>query len=179
MIKTLHTLGSIGAEYSFSKFAVKKGITTIFHSCAGIKPCSAYGIIENHNNKELEIYKDRLEEVTKHLGIADSKKHHAHHLLLQMLLVEKSDVILAVGLLENGWFTDTVLYCVTRALLDYKSVYFFDQKVKKWYAVNDDKTFTPEVPVLKYLPDNVAGIGIKDINIDGIEAVEKLFSALD
>lgn len=63
-------------------------------------------------------------------------------------------------------------YAVEMAIQAGKSVYLFDQRTNKWYANTDGTWVESETPVLT---KNFAGIGTRNINQDGINAIKDVY----
>lgn len=64
-------------------------------------------------------------------------------------------------------------YAMQMAINEGKPVYIYDQVRKQWYKNIDSKWSTSDVPVLT---NNFAGIGTREINQDGIQAIKDVYN---
>lgn len=64
-------------------------------------------------------------------------------------------------------------YTIQMAINENKPVYVYDQSVKKWYKNIDGKWSESEIPTLT---KNFAGIGTREINKSGIQAIRNVFN---
>lgn len=64
-------------------------------------------------------------------------------------------------------------YAMQMAINEGKPVYIYDQIRKQWYKNIDGKWSTSDIPVLT---NNFAGIGTREINQDGIQAIKDVYN---
>lgn len=165
-----------------------------------------YGVVSNHYyygektpNGNYEISKEDYEEGRFEAAKAANfnwgyqyKTMKDNRLIRNWAQVKYSDAIFAIGHLVRpgekmfpNQKNDTRVavnpgvqggtgYAVAMAILHGKPVYVFDQERNKWFKNIDGKWSESDVPVLT---EDFAGIGTRNLNENGIKAIEDVYLA--
>lgn len=170
--------GAAGADTVFEEECTKKGIPVIAWSFAG------------HNTKSPNkkvLSKEELKEGLEHIEIANkSLKRNIYNLspYVKNLLarnwfqVKNSKTIYAVGTLEDdmkkvrggtGW-------AVQCGIDNKKPIYVFDQDKNIWFQWIGERYQFIQIDFVPKLLDRFAGIGTREINENGINAIKKLLN---
>ena len=94
--------------------------------------------------------------------------------------VKNSDTIFAIGSLQTenivlggtGWATQL-------AIDNKKTVYLFEQNYNQWYYYDYESNKFEIFENIPTLTENFAGIGTRNINNDGINAILSLFKKIN
>ena len=145
-----------------------------------------YGVKSNHYyhgnktpNGNVEITQEQFEEGKKHVLEANKTLNRRPDKYMSLLArnyeqVRNADAIFAVGHIKNGIVDGGTGWAVQMAIDDHKPVYMYDQIRKQWYQNHDKKwSVLNETPTLT---KNFAGIGTRQINNDGIQAIRDVYS---
>ena len=98
---------------------------------------------------------------------------YANNLVLRdWLQVKNADSIIAIGRLKNGIVEGGTGWAVQMAINEGKPVYVFSQNNGKWYRNINGKWESTDVPTLT---PNFAGIGTKELNEEGKQAIVNVF----
>lgn len=173
-----HSGGCPGADMVWEREGEKYGVKTIAYSFPGHvqegkNPCILTGA--------------ELDEGWEHVKVADKtlnknvetnlRSTYGRSLLCRnWFQVKNSEAVFAIGKFDGftkvaggtGW-------AVQMAVDNGKSVYVFDQQIGRWSWYHPfDKLFvyTDKFPTLT---ENFAGIGTRDINEFGIEAIKRIY----
>lgn len=185
---TCHTGGAIGSDGFFERVSIKYGIKVVAYS------------FKEHNssslNRKILTISELIEGWDKAQSAAKDLKRNTYNLsaYIKKLLsrnwfqVKNSDSIFAVGYIINPKEKGERItnktskqivdggtgYCCTMAIQHNKPVNVFNQKDNKWYKWDYSKRMfvEQEIPTLT---TNFAGVGTRNLTIDGAEAIQKLF----
>jgi len=174
---TCHSGGCPGADMEWEREGEKYGVKTIAYSF--------HGHVQEGKNPFVLMGKE-LDEGWKHVLIADKtlkrnveslSSTYARSLLARnWFQVKNSDGIFAIA---KSMTSTTVEggtgWAVQMAVDSGKFVYVFDQQSGRWswYHPSDHVfTYTDKIPILT---ENFAGIGTRDINEKGKEAIKKIY----
>lgn len=176
MSYTCHSGGCPGSDMTWELIGREYGIKTISYSFDGH---TQYG----ENQKILTI--KELEEGYQHVLKANEmlkRQPQYQPTYVKNLLnrnwfqVKNSDVIFAIGKFINSrMVSGGTGWAVQMAIDNKKEIFFFDQPTKTWNRFNYIKM---EFEVIDYIPkltENFAGIGTREINDDGINAVSDVY----
>ena len=173
-MKVIHSGGAKGADYTWGKFGKEYGYEVKHYYYKNKTP---YG--------NCEISFQEFQEGLEYAKQAASRLNRvwSHKTFIQFLLsrnwqqVKHSDIIYAIGLIdENNGVKGGTGYAVEMAKIVDKPIYVFDQSQNKWfYWDNNLSEFAPYTGEMKLFSNNFAGIGTRDINSYGINAIEKIF----
>lgn len=181
-MKTCHSGGATGSDYIFESESVKKGFNVKSYS------------FEGHNTKSpnrVILSQDELDECFEHVKIAnETLKRNVYNLptytknliARDWFQVKNSTAVFAVGKIKNemgikrqveggtGW-------ACQMAIDNDKPLYVFEQNLNKWYMWTKNAEPCDRFILMNYVPeltDNFAGIGTRDINMNGIDAIINL-----
>lgn len=143
-----------------------------------------YGVVSNHYyhgtktpNGNIEITEEQFERGKQHVHKANETLHRRPDKYMNLLArnwiqVENSDAVFAIGQLKNGIVDGGTGWAVQMAIDVNKPVYVFDQDRNKWYTNVDKDWIEIGTPTLT---PNFAGIGTRNINQNGIEAIRDVY----
>ena len=143
-----------------------------------------YGVVSNHYyhgaktpNGNIEITEEQFERGKQHVYKANETLHRRPDKYMNLLArnwiqVENSDAVFAIGQLKNGIVDGGTGWAVQMAIDVNKPVYVFDQERNKWYTNIDKDWIEIGTPTLT---PNFAGIGTRNINQNGIEAIRDVY----
>jgi hypothetical protein len=183
-----HSGGAEGSDTYFEKIGEKYGVKTKAYS---------YKTPGHKSKNKVEIsekdYKEGVVEVNKAnhwLGRYGIHKY-MHLLARNWAQVKYSDEVFAIGIIikpneknNKGYYNKGKYevvdggtgYAVRMAINNNKEVKVFDQNKKKWFRWSYSSLSFVELdfdPKIEF--QNFAGIGTREINDDGIEAIENLY----
>ena len=173
---TCYSGGASGSDLIFELESLKKGYKVVAYS------------FEGHNTKSNNRYiltDKELQEGFEHIKITNKRLNrnlnnispYVKKLIARdWFQVKNSDSIFAVGNLDGednvGGGTGYAVSCV---IDNKKPVYLFEQNDNMWFYFDyQTNKFEAQWGIPK-LTHNFAGIGTRDINDNGIEAIKKLF----
>jgi len=169
--------GAIGSDTCFQVECEKRNIGIINFSFKG------------HNtglDKRLNLNSEQLNEGWEHVLEANkilkrniySLSYYVRNLLSRnWFQVKDSDAIYAIGTIQpnmkivnggTGW-------AIAESIINKKLIYTFDQEEKSWFIFNYEKNLFEKFEGVPKLVDKFAGIGTRNINIYGENAIKELF----
>lgn len=143
-----------------------------------------YGVVSNHYyhgaktpNGNIEITEEQFKRGKQHVYKANETLHRRPDKYMNLLArnwiqVENSDAVFAIGQLKNNVVDGGTGWAVQMAIDVNKPVYVFDQERNKWYTKVDEDWVEIGTPTLT---PNFAGIGTRNINQNGIEAIRDVY----
>ena len=175
---TCYSGGAIGSDWVFETESEKHGFNVVSFS------------FNEHNTKSqhrLNLSEEQLKEGFEHIKIANRRlKRNLSYIspYVKNLIsrdwfqVKHADAIFAIGRIYDNNVMGGTGYAVACAIDNKKPVYVFDQIIKCWnyYDYNNNKL--KEYYGVPDLTKKFAGIGTRDINNDGINAILNLFNLL-
>jgi hypothetical protein len=168
----LHSGGARGADSEFEIIGREFGLIHFNHYWYGKR--NPFSKIDDKISEE--DYEEGVEMVYKANKILKRQNLDKYMNLLarNWSQVKYSDAIYAISTLKNNKEVNggTSWACVFGILTD-KPVYVFDQEKEQWFFWNDNKF---EVCVCPKLTLNFAGIGTREINQSGINAIRNLYT---
>lgn len=172
-----YTGGAIGSDMIFEIESIKKGFDVIAFSFKEHNTTSEHKFILT----EYQL-KDGYEHIKKanlklNRNIKNISKYVKNLLSRDWYQVKHSDTIYAIGILETeSTVRGGTGYAVQLGIDEKKHIYVFDQSVDYWHYYDYDTNkfeIYEGVPPLDY---NFAGIGTREINNNGINAIKSLIS---
>jgi hypothetical protein len=173
---TNYSGGADGADITFELEGEKYGVKT--------EAYSFYGHKTNSKNRKI-LTDDELDEGVEHVKIANKTlKRHIGNLspYVKKLLardwfqVKNSDTIFAVStLLDESKVDGGTGWAVQMGIDNNKIVYVFDQNKNKWFRFSYIIHKFIEMDSDPILTDNFAGIGSRDLNENGTNAILRLY----
>ena len=168
--------GASGSDLLFELESIKHNIKVVAFSFDG------------HTTKSENRYilsKNQLKEGFEHIKIANERLgrniKNAQPYVINLISrdwfqVKKSDTIFAIGILQTenivlggtGW-------AVQLAIDNHKSVYLFEQNVNQWHYFDYESNAFEIYEGIPKLTEKFAGIGTRNINDNGINAIISLF----
>jgi len=177
--KTNHSGGAIGSDTIWENESFLYGISTISYSFPGH---TQYGKYQKILTPE-ELFEgwERVQIASK--GIKRSLFKIQFQPYVRNLLsrnwfqVKNSEAIFAVGNFFNekhnivdggtGW-------TVQMAIDNRKEIYLFEQNLNKWFKYDYQSGKFEQINCLPTLTENFAGIGTREINNNGINAIKEI-----
>lgn len=184
---TCHTGGAKGSDLLFERVSIEYGVKVKAYSFEEHNTTSRNRI--NLTTPELIEGWDKVQQAAKSLkrNTYNLSAYVKKLLARDWFQVKNSDTIFAVGnILEPKEQGERIPnktsrqivdggtgYAVELAIQHNKTVYVFNQKDNKWYKWEVSKFIECEAPKLT---ENFAGIGTRNLSMEGISAIRKLFS---
>ena len=181
---TNHSGGAVGADTAWDTIGKEYGMTNNNH----------YFMNNKTPNGNKQILPEDEVEGQKKVTVAARQMGRiepTHEVRSELLIrnwsqVKYSDAIFAIGnlisknsIMNHGKFAKIQQvsggtgYAVQMAINENKPVYVFDQTSKLWFTFDGDKFVTCGVPKLT---KNFAGIGTRELNEDGIQAIKDVYT---
>ncbi|NPV12842.1 MAG: hypothetical protein HPY57_13805 [Ignavibacteria bacterium] len=170
MTYTNHTGGAIGSDTKWDEIGREFGVLNHIHYW--YKKPNPKSLPEHEISEE-----DYNEGVQKILLANKTLKRHniekyMHLLARNWCQVKNADAVYAIGIIKGNKVDGGTGWAVQMSIDCGKPVYVFDQEKEKWYFWNDTKF---EVCVTPKLTENFAGIGTREINESGINAIRNVY----
>lgn len=162
-----HSGGAIGSDYEWGRQGERYDVVSR-HYWHGKK--TVYG--------NVEIDEEEFQEGKKHVLKANEVLHRKPDNFMDLLArnytqVKYSDAIYAIAEgMEHGIVNGGTGWAVQMAIDDGKEVYVFDQNNKQWYHNKKGNWSYCSTPKLSI---NFAGIGTRNINKNGIQAIAEVY----
>ena len=173
-MKIIHSGGAVGADYAWGKFGKKHGYEVRHYYYKNKTPYGNYEISFPEFQEGLGYAKKAASRLNR---VWSSKTFIQFLLSRNWQQVKHSDMVYAIGIInQNNLVEGGTGYAVEMAKMVDKPIYVFDQNKKKWFYWDYNLSeFTPYATEMKLFSNNFAGIGTRDINSYGINAIEKIF----
>ena len=144
-----------------------------------------YGVVSEHyyhgrrtENGNHEITKEEFEEGKEHVLFANKTLQRKPEKYMNLLArnysqVKHSDEIFAIGIFKKKVVDGGTGWAVQMAIDDGKIVNFFDQERARWFRHDSNGwSYYDNIPTLTR---NFAGIGTRNLNSNGIMAIESVY----
>jgi hypothetical protein len=174
-----NTGGAIGSDLVFEEECVKKGIEVIAWSFPG------------HNTKSpnrKNLTKEELKEGFLHVQKAnETLKRNIYNLSLYVknllsrnwFQVKNSDVIYAIASLDgNDKVSGGTGWCCMMGIDNNIPVYVFDSKFNSWFNFNYKNRIFEKYQGVPKLTKRFAGVGSREIDVNGIKATKELIEKM-
>ncbi len=186
--KTCHSGGASGSDIEFEKLSIKHDMKV-----------NAYSFKEHntHSNNRIILDNDEIREGwEKAKKAAKSLKRNTYNLspYVKKLLarnwfqVKNSNTIFAIGNILNPGEQGKRIpnktnkqivdggtgYAVEMSIQHNKPVFVFNQNDNKWYKWTYNQF--REIDYIPELTENFAGIGTRELSVEGLNAIEELYS---
>lgn len=179
----LHSGGAIGSDTMWSNIGKEYGIVSN-HYYSGNK--TPNGNIEISEADKVE-GQQKVTIAARQMGRIEPNQQVRNELLIRdWAQVKYADSVFAITTMlsvgdEMNYGKKAKIrqgkggtgYAMQMAINEGKPVYIYDQVRKQWYKNIDGKWSTSDVPVLT---NNFAGIGTREINQDGIQAIKDVYN---
>ena len=173
-----HSGGAPGSDMFWENEGIKYGVKTIAYSF--------YRHVQSSKNQKILTAEELNEgfEVVKIANKTLKRSPERQYQYIQNLLsrnwfqVKNSDAIFAISrkfVIDRKIVDGGTGWAVQMAVDNKKPVFVFDQNTKSWYTFNYT---TNEFDMIDYIPkltENFAGIGTREINEDGINAIKEVY----
>lgn len=171
--------GAPGADTIFEVECRKKGIVVISWSFFGHNTKSAYRVNLNKEQLNEGFEHVKIANITLKRNIFRISPYVKNLLSRNWYQVKNSDAIFAVANLDGenrvsggtGW-------CCSMAIDNKKSVYVFDSNFKSWFKYNYDINKFEKFEGIPKLTYKFAGVGSREIDDDGINAIKLLMNQI-
>jgi hypothetical protein len=183
-----HSGGAVGADTVFEEIGAEYGVATRAYS---------YKTKKHNSPNKVEISEEDYTEGVSQINKANRRlgrygvQKYMNLLARNWAQVKYSRQVFAIGTIidpgkrdekgyRNGWKQQVVSggtgYAVMMAVLNSRDIYVYEQKIKSWFrwsAVSEKFIKLDSCP--KITDRNFAGIGTREINTDGVDAVRELY----
>ncbi len=185
---TCHSGGAVGSDTYWESIGIKHGVKVRAYSYK-----TKYHISVNKVEISDEDYNNGVDEVNKanrHLGRFGIQKY-MNLLARNWAQVKYSNEVFAIGYIvdpgkksNKGYYSKSKFqtvdggtgYAVMMAINNMNKVFVFDQDKEKWYRWSyDGMKFIEMGNVPTITSENFAGIGTREINQSGIDAINDVY----
>lgn len=175
-IKTCFSGGARGSDSIFEFEAIKRGFNVVSYSFEGHNTSS-----KNRLNLSPNQLKEGFEHIKKtnerlNRNIKNLTPYVKNLISRDWFQVNSSDTIFAIGNLDG---VDNVKggtgYAVSCAIDNNKPIYLFEQNDNQWYYYDYETNRFEIYEKIPILTSKFAGIGTRQINENGLNAIIKLF----
>lgn len=180
----MHSGGAKGADTIWDLEARSVGITNIFHYREPWARNIDSVELRKRGVKPTLLTYEQMADATATTKLVAQKmgrtlsRNYAHYQIRNFYQVAFTDAVYAVSELEYNmrFVKGGTGYAVEMAILVNKPVYVFDQSLSQWFTFDFDETqFVPFAYNVPTLTKNFAGIGTREINPSGIQAIKDIF----
>lgn len=184
-----HSGGAVGADTYFEEIGAEWGVKTRAYSYKTKKHTSPNKV--EISDADYEEGVSQINRANRRLGRYGVQKY-MNMLSRNWAQIKYSKQVFAVGMIvdpgkrdekgyRNGWKQQVVSggtgYAVMMGVLNDRDIYVYEQNIKSWFhwsAVSEKFVKLKSCP--KITDNNFAGIGTRNINGDGIQAIRDLYS---
>jgi len=167
----LHSGGANGADYQWEFVGREFGLTNFNHYWY-YKPNPHSKPKDQISDSDYEEGCLMVQEVNKKYLRRKGIEKYMHLLARNWAQVKYSDTIFAIGTLYGNMVNGGTAYATFMGIIVEKPLYVYEQYKKQWYFWHE-KSF--EVCVTPVLVKDFAGIGTREINDDGIQAIRNVY----
>jgi hypothetical protein len=176
MYKTCHSGGATGADLIFELESIKRGYKVVSYSFEGHNTKSKNTLILTPNQIKEGFEHIKIANKRLNRNISNSSSYVKNLISRDWFQVKNSDAIFAIGIRDTE---KTVKggtgYAVSCAVDNKKPIYFFEQNDNQWYYFDYEDDMFQIYEGIPKLTENFAGIGTREINQNGINAIINLF----
>lgn len=177
---TCFTGGASGADFVWENESIKKNINVIAYSFDGHNTKSNNRFILNNNQLKEGIEHIKIANKRLNRNISNLSFYVKSLISRDWFQVKSSDAIFAIGLMENETnVKGGTGYAVSCAIDNKKPIYFFEQNHNQWYYFDYESNKFEIYEDIPILTKNFAGIGTREINQNGINAIKSLFKNIN
>ena len=169
--------GAEGSDTIFELESIKNDIKVISYSFNGhnTRSRNRYILTDNELNEGFEKILESNKILNKNLS--NISKYVKNLLSRNWFQVKNSDTIFAIGTLKNDIIVNGGTgYAVAMAMIEKKPIYVFEQNRNVWFYFNYNSNKFEVFNGTPILTEKFAGIGTRNINNYGIEAIKSLFN---
>lgn len=136
--------------------------------------------IDELGKEELEVLEEKYLEVVKKLGRKPMDiNRFAGKLVRRDMLQEKDcESLYAIGTINkyNGLINGGTGYASTRAILNHKNVYLFEQEMVQWMEWSYEEEKFVKCQIKPVLDKRSTVVGTREINENGIKAINAIIN---
>lgn len=168
--------GAIGSDTIFESEAIIKGYDVVAYSFDGHTSESKNRIILSPKQLKEGYEHIKIANLRLNRNISNLSLYVRNLISRDWFQVKNSDTIFAIGMLDDE---DNVKggtgYAISCAIDNKKPIFFFEQTANQWYYYGYDSDSFEIYEDVPKLTNRFAGIGTRDINLNGINAIKSLF----
>jgi hypothetical protein len=173
---TCYSGGAQGADAVWELESIKHHFKVVAYSFDGHNTKSSNTLVLSPNQlkegfKHIEIANKRLNR-----NIYNTSSYVKNLISRDYFQVKNSDAIFAIGRLQTE---NTVMggtgYAISCAVDQKKPIYFFEQNDNQWYYYDYESDRFEIYEEIPKLTEKFAGIGTREINQNGVNAIINLF----
>lgn len=174
---TCHSGGAPGSDITWENSCKKHNIITFPYSFKGHNQESANPIILTDEQLQ-EGFLQVLESAKQLNRNINHISGYVKNLLSRnWFQVKNSEGIYAIGTLKDNKVEGGTGWAVQMGINKNKKVFVFEQNENLWYKYDyDKKIFVPMYDKTPILTEDFAGIGTREINDNGIEAIKNILA---
>ena len=170
----LHSGGALGADITWEIIGRRFGLTEFNHYfIEGYKTTKGNASIKMSDKLEKIIDSDLVKANKSLRRSYPTRNAYVNNLLRRnWFQVNKSDSIFGISRIENNLVSGGTGWAVQMAIDKGMQVFVFCQLAKEWYTYSSGSWVIVETPTLT---ENFAGIGTREIDESGINAIENVY----
>ena len=170
----LHSGGAIGADITWEIIGRRFGLTEFNHYfIEGYKTTKGNASIKMTDELQKVIDADLVKANKSLKRSYPTRNAYVNNLLRRnWFQVARSESVFAISKIENGLVSGGTGWAVQMAIDKGIDVFCFCQLAKRWHKHVNGFWIVMETPTLT---ENFAGIGTREINDDGIKAIEDVY----
>lgn len=170
----LHSGGAIGADITWEITGRRFGLTEFNHYfIEGYRTPKGNASIKMTDELMKVIDKDLVKANKSLKRSYPTRNAYINNLLRRnWFQVANSDSVFGISRIENNLVSGGTGWAVQMAIDKGIDVFVFCQLAKKWYKYTNGFWLSTETPTLT---NNFAGIGTREIDTDGIKAIEEVY----
>ena len=171
----LHSGGAIGADITWEIIGRRFGLTEFNHYfIEGYKTTKGNASIKMTDELQKVIDADLIKANKSLKRSYPTRNAYVNNLLRRnWFQVARSESVFAISKIENGLVSGGTGWAVQMAIDKGIDVFCFCQLAKRWHKHVNGFWIVIEAPTLT---ENFAGIGTREINEDGIKAIEDVYN---
>lgn len=173
---TCHSGGALGSDITWENTCKKYNILTFAYSFKNHKQESKTPYILSDEQLEEGFEQVKISANKLNRNIQKITSYVKKLLSRNWFQVKNSEGIYAIGTIKNGKEVDGGTGWAVQMGINFKKIIFvFEQNENLWYQYNYEKEkFIPLYDKIPKLTEDFAGIGTREINQNGISAIENI-----
>lgn len=173
---TCYSGGANGSDTIFENEAIKKGFDVVAFSFDGHDTDSKNRLILSPKQLKDGYEHIKIANIRLNRNISNLSSYVKNLISRDWFQVKFSDTIFAIGMLDDiNNVCGGTGYAISCAIDNKKPIFLFEQTANQWYYYDYDSESFEIYEDIPKLTEKFAGIGTRDINTNGINAIKKLF----